>query len=352
MTTAIRSKERRRGFTLIELLVVIAIIAILIGLLLPAVQRVREAANRTKCQSNLHNIALGVLNYHDQYGVFPPSRDCYAYPGEVTELVTPQDDEPDADEAPGMMANWAVYILPFIEQEAAYSLWNLTFQLSADGTAYLNVTPFYDQVPAAYQARVPIYFCPARRDQNTSPTLSINGDAANGTQLPGALGDYAANIGSTGADMYDSNISPFLPNGPFRIGTAITGVTIQNITDGTSNTLMIGDKHVPLGKFGQVGTGTSTGIDASSGLGAPAWDCCTYDAVHFECSSRPAGANFPFTTSISDTSSSSWAFGSWHPGVVMFAFCDGSVRPITTNIDPNTLEYLASMNDGHVVLPY
>jgi prepilin-type N-terminal cleavage/methylation domain-containing protein len=120
---------RRRGFTLIELLVVIAVIAILIGLLLPAVQRAREAANRAKCLNNLKQIALACHTYENAHGNFPPSR-----------LV-------------GESQSWAWLILPQLEQDNLYRRWNASaslFDLSSDTTSALKTA-------------VPTYFCPSRR---------------------------------------------------------------------------------------------------------------------------------------------------------------------------------------------
>jgi prepilin-type N-terminal cleavage/methylation domain-containing protein/prepilin-type processing-associated H-X9-DG protein len=350
MTSVTIFNERRRAFTLIELLVVIAIIAILIGLLLPAVQRVRESANRASCLNNLHQIAVAVHSYHDNYNLLPPSRDCYSYAGEIAELVTPQDEELDDDEVSGMVATWAVYLLPFVEQENVWMQWNLTQITDVSPGPY--VLPFASQAAGAVQSNVPIYFCPSRRNSKTAPLLSLSGDPQ-----PGALGDYAANIGTTGDDMFSSAVSPNPPNGPFQIGTISFGISFAAITDGLSNTLLVGDKHVPLGKFGQVGTagkGTNSagGNDTANLGGYPPWDCSIYDGTNFGCACRPAGLNFPFTTSIKDETATSWSFGSWHVGYCMFAFCDGSVKAISLSIDPQTLEYLASINDGQVIPDY
>jgi prepilin-type N-terminal cleavage/methylation domain-containing protein len=157
-------RNRRGGFTLIELLVVLAIIATLMGLLLPAVQRVREAANRISCANNLHQIGLGMHNYHDVYQSLPPAR------------CSPQG------------ATWAVLLFPYLEQDNLYRNWNL-------GLSY------YQQTDPARLSTVPIYFCPSRRTHSTPPTASVFGDTpnegdANAPNVPGALSDYAVNLGT------------------------------------------------------------------------------------------------------------------------------------------------------------
>jgi len=168
MLTQVR---RRSAFTLIELLVVIAIIAILVGFLLPAVQWVREAANRTQCANNLKQIGLAMLHYANDKGALPPSR------------------------MQNGSATWAVLIFPYLEQEQLYRQWNFNF-------------PYDQQLAIARQKPLPIYFCPTRRYSDSPPTLSIAGDetilpdGTLGPNYPGALGDYAANGGTSGADGY------------------------------------------------------------------------------------------------------------------------------------------------------
>jgi prepilin-type N-terminal cleavage/methylation domain-containing protein len=186
----------RRAFSLIELLVVIAIIALLIGLLLPAVQRTREAAARAQCANNLKQIGLAVNNYIGSEGnnrFMPPA------------YLTP----PNKYGWRG--ASWAVTILPYLEQDNLHKQWN-------------PKVSYYDQSLAARQGILDIYFCPSRRNVG-EPPLSIDGDigcknwvwvpdfvdgmdcgywtcAAWSPQTPGALGDYAASIGTSWSEDF------------------------------------------------------------------------------------------------------------------------------------------------------
>jgi prepilin-type N-terminal cleavage/methylation domain-containing protein len=300
---------RRRGFTLVELLVVIAIIAVLIALLLPAAQKVREAANLTTCSNNLKQLGLACLNYNDNFGALPPSRQLFAlYDEELQELLNPNSDEPDGDENLG--PTWAVFILPYIEQDNLFKL----FDLNVD---------YKVQNPAAVSEGVPVYFCPSRRDVATEPRLST------GESQPGALGDYGACTGTTGLDIYNSSLSPDPPNGAFHTGLRGKGVRLAEITDGTSNTLLIGEKQVPTGKTGM-----------------QQWDCSMYDGDAILCSTRGAGINYPIARSLQDTRV---IFGGPHLSVCMFVFADGAVHRLSHDTDPVTLEYLSAIGDGHEI---
>jgi prepilin-type N-terminal cleavage/methylation domain-containing protein len=321
---------RRSGFTLIELLVVIAIIAILIALLLPAVQKVREASARTACANNLKQLGLACLNHHDSIGFLPPSRNLLSYPTELPELIDPNADEPDNDEDLG--GTWAVYVLPYCDQQNAFTLWNNTFYPNGDalnpggGNGGHYGVPYNDQNLTAQQTTVKTFFCPSRRSADTPPRLSIlNGESA------GALGDYACNTGTSGFDIYHQGLK-VIPNGTMRLGVSGQGIPLAYITDGTSNTIMLGEKHVQIGQFGK---GTN--------------DCCIYDGNFISCSSRGIGVSYPLVQSINDTA---WAFGSYHPGICQFVFADGSVHILNNDIDPNILELLGCINDGLPIPAY
>lgn len=308
-------RNRRTAFTLIELLVVIAIIAILIGLLLPAVQKVREAAARTQCGNNLKQIGLASVMYTDNMGFFPPSR--------------LDDTRP----------TWAVVILPYLEQDALFQQWNL-------GQNY------YSQSAIARETPVKTYFCPSRRQPGISQRdIPIGGMVP--PNYPGGLGDYAGSSGHT--TNYGSVTHPWVDSDDgtgvilwtakqtYTSGnlTSWTGaVRLASITDGTSNTFLIGEKHVPAGLEGY-----SRGPDSRTGDGS------VYSGDHEEQFSRCAGPGRPLAKGPTDTAGGSWMwlFGSAHTGVCQFVFCDGSVRALPTSTDTTTLSYLSQRADGQVV---
>jgi prepilin-type N-terminal cleavage/methylation domain-containing protein/prepilin-type processing-associated H-X9-DG protein len=190
---------RRHAFTLIELLVVIAIIAILIGLLLPAVQKVREAAARLQCQNNLKQIGLACHNYHDARKVFPP--------GYVATASYPST-------APGW--GWATFLLPYIEQDNLYRQLNLNAPV---------------ETQSAIQTLVPVYLCPS--DQPPDAAFAVT-DATLTTLTLAAPSSYAATVGQDA-----SEVDALTGDGIFYRNSR---TRIADITDGTSNTVMVGDR--------------------------------------------------------------------------------------------------------------
>jgi prepilin-type N-terminal cleavage/methylation domain-containing protein len=297
----LHGRVRRRGFTLVELLVVIAIIGVLIALLLPAVQKVREAANRVRCANNLKQLGLAVHNYHDVYGVIPYSR--------YKEYGT-----------------WVVLLLPYLEQDNLFKLWD-------------PHATYFDQSDQFRLTPVPVLFCPTRRSPTTPPTASSSGDVPDngGPHVPGALGDYAAAINDLGYWDYPFQNAPDEPpaNGAFVSAGWSSSHPQPNrsfaaVTDGLSNTIFLGEKHVPLDKWG-VGLG-------SSGDGS------TYNGNR---GSAMRAADRGLARAPTDPDQGN--FGSYHPGLCQFALGDGSVRAIATSIPLSTLQLLVNIHDGQSI---
>jgi prepilin-type N-terminal cleavage/methylation domain-containing protein/prepilin-type processing-associated H-X9-DG protein len=329
---------RRRGFTLIELLVVIAIIAVLIGLLLPAVQKVRDAAQRAACQNNLHQLAVAAHNYHGDNQSFPPG---------VYQM--------SFNSAPKFRGiTLFVYLAPYIEQGNVTKSWNLTdpMQNTVGGQSAPTATV------------VPSFVCPADViPQNPYFTGSVWY----------GMTSYGGNGGSRSYDPASAtNDGIFFVIGPGS-QTAPTGgpVRIGDVTDGVSNTILFGERShvdpnqdsfaanfaVPSGAMVAINPMGETGWWASSGGRLAAGDVTlsAYAPINYRVPAsyaNRASMNPPVKT-VNDYAYYNdrrvCAFGSNHTGGANFAMADGSVRFISDSIPLATLQLLCVRNDGQPV---
>ena len=331
--------RRASGFTLVELLVVIAIIGILIALLLPAVQAAREAARRMNCSNNLKQIGLAMHNFHDARKGIPPAG--LTFMGHAT---------------------WTVLIMPYLEGNTLVD-------------AYDEESTFYLQPPDTVKNQLLVFYCPSK---SRTVQLSRSGNSRGGYAISegGALTDYAMNAGDGNHQAY-GNIWFGPPNGPYENGVAAstregymgamgsTGLSgeligtdptwkysgwkpqikFQDITDGLSHTLMVGEKFMWPDRQGLHDWGDFTiwGDDAMIS------------------NVRLAGIRFPLVQdepSRDENGSenvtkhyTNLPFGGAHSGTCNFVLCDGSVINLSFETDPEILGYLANRRDGQVVDP-
>jgi prepilin-type N-terminal cleavage/methylation domain-containing protein/prepilin-type processing-associated H-X9-DG protein len=272
----------RSGFTLVELLVVIAIIGILIGMLLPAVQMVREAARRTQCSNNLRQIALAFHLHHDSHQQFPTGGwDWFRPP-----LFRDSQPVTGADQHAG----WGYQILPYVEANNVYQSDALT----------------------AIATPTPLFFCPSRRgvqviegEDNYFPRFQL-------PKVVRALCDYAgSNRDGTGV------LKQFEP------------LSFSDLADGTSNTLLVGGKRLNVQHLGTWQDDDNEGYTAG-------WNEDTIRRTDL-----PPAPDYSATVGDGEK-----LFGSSHPSTLNMSFADGSVQTIAYTIDPDVFENLGVRDDG------
>jgi prepilin-type N-terminal cleavage/methylation domain-containing protein/prepilin-type processing-associated H-X9-DG protein len=326
---------RRRAFTLIELLVVIAIIAVLIGLLLPAVQKVREAANRMSCQNNLKQVGLALHNYHDANGTFPT--------GFSRVVVT------GVPGVSGVSNGWPEYLLPYIEQGNLH--WDVTV-----GTGGLNWRTVNGPTLTAL---IKTYCCPSD---------NVGYYPANGGQFRFARSSVVACFSPDGvwcepsnpnnASMYgnynnDPTLNPSVASGKRALFNINVNKGILDVTDGTSNTAAVSETIA-----GPDGTGDFRGIfwdDVSMHYTGRFGPNSGFDAIWANYSANPFGGGCvnstaaPCNYTASYQQTQYYAARSQHTGGVNVCFADGSVHFISNNINLATWQALHSINSGEVL---
>ena len=303
-----RYQRNSAAFTLVELLVVIAIIAMLVTLLLPAVQAARESARRTQCVNNLRQLGLALINFHDTNEKLPPSRYLNRYP------------------------SWFAIILPFVEGQAEFGLWTLD-------------KPYYDRVNRlARETVIPTFRCASRASQD----LTMEGNQDGPANTLGAMGDYVGNAGNNirGGTQYwrpDANgviyTADSFDDQSLWDGRWDSEMTFKRISDGLSKTFFVGEKHVTLEAVNRQGS--------------------MYNGDHQTNCARVAGVVAPIALGADDQAgcrSGSGCrrcvcdnFGSWHPAVCNFVFGDGHVSGISPSINLIVLDRLAVRNDGQAI---
>jgi prepilin-type N-terminal cleavage/methylation domain-containing protein len=355
----------RRGFTLIELLVVIAIIAILVAILLPAVQQAREAARRSQCQNNLKQIGLALHNYHSAHGVFPPGM----IAAQLQNSATPTSQQTNNPlEAINTTINtfdhgdsWMLHILPYLDQAAIYtSYFECTGNVHLHGTV-TTICPTSVLAGPTVQNDIPAFYCPTRRGnmKATSYNNTYRIDAGftkGGNDYAGCAGsgiiinDSAETAGGNGSilrPVYD--LTPAQAAVPANIIYSPTGQnagvfginsskSVRDVTDGTSNVLMVGE--VP--RLNGVRTVDPRRVSTDGW----AW----------------GGSATLFTTAISPSTQAPTVTnrgqgginkgdhysspGSDHAGIAQFCLADGSVRVLSENMDSLILANLGNISSG------
>lgn len=342
----------RRAFTLIELLVVIAIIAVLIGLLLPAVQKVREAAARSKCQNNLKQLALGAHNYANAYGLLMPGT--RSYNGTQTDRFRPK---LPASASQGFPENswyddhsWLYFMYPYIEADNVFRMYNADYSLSSAKNQ-----------DARRASNVPILACPSDISLQQSEWIS-----------PAVFmwwcryrSNYVANWGNTDygqRSKADASGTIAFGGAPFSF---VKGVPLVAIQDGTSNTLMFSENlsYGPdlvnwSGPLSDVENGT--GGCGFQGFYPPNLKGCDeisrqYLPLADARNGRPGSGGVPnascpvISTNANSQELASHSARSKHSGGVNAALCDGSVQFFVDGIDINVWRALSTANGGDII---
>ena len=350
------SMRNPNGFTLVELLVVIATIGILIGMLLPAVQQVREAARRTACANNIRQVSLASHNYESAFGEFPDG--FFQVDHNDLDGVSAESSTPYTLRYFGHTV--FAKILPYVEQNAVYDLWDFT--VNADNAKTNSMDPLTGDLNqnAPSAAEISLYICPSDGFDQTVVELDVSGI---GRPL-GFFGvtSYAGNIGTFSGyfgdqDLQDDGMMVFTgPNSQAfssqdNLVPGQEPIEMGQVTDGTSNTIIFGEKYHRDEVFDNVLVPSRSRYPIGK-IAAWGWFGGGRGHSHVLGSSR-----VPINYELPENTVSAWepkderisAFGSGHPGGANFAFSDGSTQFLRETLDQVTYQYLCTRQGGEVI---
>ena len=338
----------RRAFTLVELLIVIGIIAILIALIVPAVQRVRAAAANVQCINNMKQIGLGLHQYHNTYGHFPS----------------------------GGMPSWTFFILPYIEQENLYN-----DAISAMGKAQFNAHPdnFFEWhadshiigyaddalLQACFTTTVATFQCPADPRENGGMSAELYALNYARTSYLGVAGKQEATLLNPDLEGEDGVFpQPGGSSYSTLLNTYHPVVRIQDITDGLSNTLMVGERPSMNSRYSIVVTDPGNQIETQTVI---LWGAAFYDILgsrlwaimrgsYWDSGGwKAGGTQCPDLNYFSPGDLTNFChalhFWSFHPGGANWLLCDGSVRTMPYSAGTKLIPLMASIDGGEVLPP-
>ncbi len=318
-------RSHETGFTLIELLVTLAIIAVLIALLLPAVQAARESARRIHCANNLKQIALGMTQYHDVSGTLPPGKKGCCW------------------------GTWLIFELPYLEQQSLFNAWNSSGNNSPGLPSSIDTDFRYFGVAnrTVTSTRISAYLCPS--DGQNSPISVIS----NGLTLSCTSQNYAGNFGNTLQNQNDYRSIKF-GGAPFSdVGTPLADhsrtpsptFSFRDITDGLSNTLLSAEVMVGQGADlrGFSWWGDAAGFETFLAPNSPLPDVmASIDYCNTQSPNPPC-------TVVSPSMTDTYAARSRHPGGVQVALGDGSVRWIKNSIQSQVWQAISTTHGNEAV---
>ena len=353
----------QRGFTLIELLVVIAIIAILVALLLPAVQQVREAARKSQCQDHLHNLVIAVHNYESSFKRCPPG-----YVVQTGNNTTwPSTAPPNGTSDTAGNWTWQAMILPYIEQKPLFDL----LGVGQAGRTVDQAWQLGNQAQSGFQTPIDVLQCPSDAGDDLAPTgrRTVNANAAERqfakSNYVAANDDSIAGAATAPACATTMGVGCGLRKNNTAVGSfwANSNTRFADVTDGVSNTIWLGERASKLSGFnldaavqiamrGNIDMAIGGGTDSiSDGLRFTLFAALPVGYAQQQVNNVRNGntTNNPPCVDASTNAPCKITLSSLHPGGAQVGLGDGKTTFVSENIDANTFRYLINKADGQSV---